>query len=43
MNEVIVGLWHASSGMGEQPAFLGEVRITLRSLQKQSTNSTTAW
>ena len=43
MGEVVIALWHASSGMGEQPAFLGEVRVTLRGLQKQPTNSTTAW
>ncbi|XP_029038285.1 GTPase-activating protein isoform X3 [Osmia bicornis bicornis] len=43
VGEVVVGLWHASPGMGEQPAFLGEVRITLRGLQKQPTNATTAW
>ncbi|XP_076246616.1 ras GTPase activating protein 1 isoform X3 [Calliopsis andreniformis] len=42
VGEVVVGLWHASPGMGEQPAFLGEVRVTLRGLQKQPT-STTAW
>ncbi|XP_043287426.1 GTPase-activating protein isoform X3 [Venturia canescens] len=43
VGEVVVGLWHASPGMGEQPAFLGEVRVTLRGLQKQPTSSTTAW
>ncbi|XP_034175268.1 ras GTPase activating protein 1 isoform X3 [Osmia lignaria lignaria] len=43
VGEVVVGLWHASPGMGEQPAFLGEVRITLRGLQKQPTNASTAW
>ncbi|KAK0163577.1 hypothetical protein PV327_007245 [Microctonus hyperodae] len=43
VGEVVVGLWHASPGMGEQPAFLGEVRVTLRGLQKQSTSTTTAW
>ncbi|XP_060819469.1 ras GTPase-activating protein 3 isoform X3 [Bombus pascuorum] len=43
VGEVVVGLWHASSGMGEQPAFLGEVRVTLKGLQKQPTNTTTAW
>ncbi|KAF3429596.1 hypothetical protein E2986_06953 [Frieseomelitta varia] len=43
IGEVVVGLWHASSGMGEQPAFLGEVRVTLKGLQKQPTNTTTAW
>ncbi|XP_015603727.1 ras GTPase-activating protein 3 isoform X2 [Cephus cinctus] len=42
VGEVVVGLWHAS-GMGEQPAFLGEVRVTLRGLQKQPTSTTTAW
>ncbi|XP_076662029.1 ras GTPase activating protein 1 [Halictus rubicundus] len=43
VGEVVVGLWHASPGMGEQPAFLGEVRVTLRGLQKQPTSTTTAW
>lgn len=43
VGEVVVGLWHASPGMGEQPAFLGEVRVTLRGLQKQPTSATTAW
>ncbi|XP_043591910.1 ras GTPase-activating protein 3 isoform X2 [Bombus pyrosoma] len=43
VGEVVIGLWHASSGMGEQPAFLGEVRVTLKGLQKQPTNTTTAW
>lgn len=43
VGEVAVGLWHASPGMGEQPAFLGEVRVTLRGLQKQPTSTTTAW
>ncbi|XP_066601129.1 ras GTPase-activating protein 3 isoform X2 [Prorops nasuta] len=43
VGEVVVGLWHASPGMGEQPAFLGEVRVTLKGLQKQPTSTTTAW
>ncbi|XP_046607580.1 uncharacterized protein LOC124298935 [Neodiprion virginianus] len=43
VGEVIVAVWHASSGMGEQPAFLGEVRVMLRGLQKQPTSPTTAW
>lgn len=36
-------MWHASPGMGEQPGFLGEVRVTLKGLQKQPTSTTTAW
>ncbi|XP_034947168.1 ras GTPase-activating protein 3 [Chelonus insularis] len=43
VGEVVVGLWHASPGMGEQPAFLGEVRVPLRGLQKQPTSTSTAW
>ncbi|XP_011687807.1 PREDICTED: ras GTPase-activating protein 3 isoform X2 [Wasmannia auropunctata] len=43
VGEVVVGLWHASPGMGEQPVFLGEVRVTLKGLQKQPTSTTTAW
>ncbi|XP_020290837.1 GTPase-activating protein isoform X2 [Pseudomyrmex gracilis] len=43
VGEVVVGLWHASAGMGEQPVFLGEVRVTLKGLQKLPTSSTTAW
>ncbi|KAH0949487.1 hypothetical protein HN011_005751 [Eciton burchellii] len=43
VGEVVVGLWHASPGMGEQPLFLGEVRVTLKGLQKQPTSTTTAW
>ncbi|XP_063977127.1 GTPase-activating protein isoform X2 [Diachasmimorpha longicaudata] len=43
VGEAVIGLWHASSGMGEPPAFLGEVRVTLRGLQKQPTSTTTAW
>ncbi|XP_044580930.1 GTPase-activating protein isoform X2 [Cotesia glomerata] len=43
VGEVVVGLWHASPGMGEQSAFLGEVRVTLRGLKKQLTSTTTAW
>ncbi|XP_011349095.1 ras GTPase-activating protein 3 isoform X2 [Ooceraea biroi] len=43
VGEVVVGLWHASAGMGEQPVFLGEVRVTLKGLQKQPTSTTTAW
>ncbi|KAF7996733.1 hypothetical protein HCN44_002379 [Aphidius gifuensis] len=43
IDEAVISLWHASSGMGEQPIFLGEIRVTLRGLQKQTTNTTTAW
>lgn len=43
MDEVVIGLWHASPGMGEQPAFLGEVRVTLRGLEKQPSSTATAW
>ncbi|KYM80172.1 Ras GTPase-activating protein 3 [Atta colombica] len=43
VGEVVVGLWHASPGMGEQPVFLGEIRVTLKGLQKQPTSTTTAW
>lgn len=43
VGEVVIALWHTTSGMGEQPAFLGEVRVTTGFLQKESTNSTTAW
>ncbi|KAL0106212.1 hypothetical protein PUN28_016130 [Cardiocondyla obscurior] len=42
VGEVVVSLWH-SSGMGEQSVFLGEVRVTLKGLQKQPTSTTTAW
>lgn len=40
VGEVVVGLWHASPGMGEQPVFLGEIRVTLKGLP---TSTTTAW
>lgn len=40
VGEVVVGLWHASPGMGEQSVFLGEIRVTLKGLP---TSTTTAW
>lgn len=43
VGEVVVSLWHASPGMGEQSVFLGEIRVTLKGLQKQPTSTTTAW
>ncbi|KAM0737280.1 Ras GTPase-activating protein 3 [Formica fusca] len=43
VGEVVVGLWHASPGMGEQSVFLGEIRVTLKGLQKQPTSTTPAW
>ncbi|TGZ42723.1 Uncharacterized protein DBV15_09497, partial [Temnothorax longispinosus] len=43
VGEVVVGLWHASPGMGEQSVFLGEVRVTLKGTQKEETSTTTAW
>ncbi|XP_029155667.1 ras GTPase-activating protein 3 isoform X2 [Nylanderia fulva] len=43
VGEVVVSLWHASPGMGEQSVFLGEIRVTLKGLQKQPTSTSTAW
>ncbi|XP_012251278.2 GTPase-activating protein isoform X5 [Athalia rosae] len=43
IEEIIVGVWHDSPGMGEQPAFLGEVRVLLRGLQTQPVSPMTAW